>query len=248
MKKKEEFMKIIISENKIELGKKAAINGASLIKEAIEKNGSANIIVATGASQFEMLEVLVKENIDWSKVTAFHLDEYIGIDETHPASFRKYLKERFVEIVNPKEFIYVNGSGDAEAECIRLDKIISKYPIDVAFVGIGENAHLAFNDPPADFETEAAYLVVNLDKACREQQMGEGWFPTLEDVPKQAISMGIKQIMKSKHIICSVPDKRKAEAVKSVVESEITPDVPASILKNHSSTFFYLDKESSSLL
>ncbi len=241
-------MKIIVSENKIELGKKAAIKGASLIKETIAQKGSANIIVATGASQFEMLEVLVKENIDWSKVTAFHLDEYIGIDETHPASFRKYLKERFVEIVNPKEFIFVNGSDDADAECIRLEKIITQYPIDVAFVGIGENAHLAFNDPPADFETEVAYLVVNLDKACREQQMGEGWFPTLEDVPKQAISMSIKQILKSKHIICSIPDKRKAEAIKSVVESEITPDVPSSILKNHSSTYIYLDSDSASLM
>ncbi len=241
-------MEIIVSENKIELGKKAAIKGASLIKETIAQKGSANIIVATGASQFEMLEVLVKENIDWSKVTAFHLDEYIGIDETHPASFRKYLKERFVEIVNPKEFIYVDGSDDADAECIRLKKIISQHPIDVAFVGIGENAHLAFNDPPADFETEAAYLVVNLDKVCREQQMGEGWFATLDDVPKQAISMSIKQIMKSKHIICSVPDKRKAKAIKNVVESEITPNVPSSILKTHNSVFIYLDNDSASLM
>lgn len=241
-------MEIIITETKIELGKKAAKQGASLIREAIAKKGSVNIIVATGASQFEMLEVLVKEDIDWSKVTAFHLDEYIGIHETHPASFRKYLKERFVEIVKPKEFIYVNGSDDAYAECNRLGKIINQYPIDVAFVGIGENAHLAFNDPPADFETEEAYLVVDLDTACRQQQMGEGWFPTLDDVPKQAISMSIRQILKSQYIICSVPDRRKAEAMKRVVESEITPNVPSSILKEHGNAYIYLDKDSASLL
>ena len=209
-------MKIIISKTKEELGKKAAQNGAELIRKAIEKKGNANIIVATGASQFEMLGELGKEDIDWSKVTAFHLDEYIGLPNTHPASFRKYLKERFVDIVSPKEFHYVNGEINPDEECKRLGKIIAEHPIDVAFVGIGENGHLAFNDPPADFETEVAYLTVNLDEDCRMQQMGEGWFPTLKDVPHQAISMSIKQIMKSDTIICSVPDLRKAKAVKNL--------------------------------
>ncbi len=240
-------MEIIISASKQELGKQAAQKGAEFIRKAIEERGEANIIVATGASQFEMLSELVKENIDWSVVTGFHLDEYIGVDETHPASFRKYLKERFVSLVSLKDFHYVNGNG-AEKECKRLGEIISRHPIDVAFVGIGENGHLAFNDPPADFETEEPYLVVNLDENCRKQQLGEGWFPTFDDVPRQAISMSIRQIMKSKHIICSVPDERKTDAVRNTIMCDITPMVPASVLQEHPSTWLYLDKNSSSKL
>ena len=241
-------MEIIILESKQELGKIAAENGAQLIREAISERGKANIIVATGASQFEMLSELVKEDIEWSKVTAFHLDEYIGIPVTHPASFRKYLKERFVDIVSPKEFIYVNGSGNPYEECTRLEKLISNHPIDVAFVGIGENSHLAFNDPPADFETGNAYLVVELNEDCRRQQMGEGWFPTLNEVPERAISMSIRQIMKSKYIICCVPDLRKAQAVKETVEGGISPVIPASIMKQHEAVWLYLDQDSASLI
>lgn len=242
-------MEIIISQTKLDLGKKAASVGADLIRKAIAKNGSANIIVATGASQFEMLAELVKADIDWEKVTAFHLDEYIGLPDTHPASFRKYLKERFADLVHPKAFHYVNGdSDDAHTECVRLGNIIAHHPVDVAFVGIGENSHLAFNDPPADFETESAYLVVNLDDACRRQQMGEGWFPTFDDVPQQAISMGIRQIMKSKAIICSVPDERKAWAVKHTVNGPVTNRIPASIMQQHPATWLFLDKDSASML
>ncbi len=241
-------MKIVISESKYELGKNAAIKGAELIRKAILDNGYANIIVATGASQLEMLGELVKQDIDWSLVTAFHLDEYIGMAETHPASFRKYLKERFVDIVSPKEFIFVNGEVDPYQECIRLENLISRNPIDVAFVGIGENSHLAFNDPPADFETDAAFLVVTLSEECRRQQMGEGWFPTVNDVPQQAISISIKQIMKSKAIICSTPDSRKAIAVKKTVEGVISPDIPASIMRQHEEAWLYLDKDSASML
>ncbi len=241
-------MEIIISNIKEELGKEAACKGAELIRKAISEREKANIIVATGVSQFEMLNELVKEDIDWSKVTAFHLDEYIGVSETHPASFRKYLKERFVDIVSPKEFNYINGEADPLSECIRLGNLIGKQPIDVAFIGIGENGHLAFNDPPADFETEEAYLVVNLDEACRKQQLGEGWFPAFEDVPEKAISMSVKQIMKSKAIICSVPDSRKAKAVKGVVEEPVTPMIPSTILRQHNAVWLFLDKYSSSLL
>jgi glucosamine-6-phosphate deaminase len=240
-------MEIFITENKLELGKKAAQKGAEIIRKAIAERGEANIIVATGASQFEMLAVLVKENINWNVVTGFHLDEYIGIDETHPASFRKYLKERFVSKVPLKEFYYVNGN-DAEKECKRLGEIISRHSIDVAFVGIGENGHLAFNDPPADFETEEPYIVVNLDDDCRKQQLGEGWFPTFDDVPKQAISMSIKQIMKSKHIICSVPDQRKAEAVKNTVKGKVSPVIPASVLQQHETVWLFLDQVAASAL
>ena len=241
-------MEVIISNTKEELGKKAAGKGAELIRKAVSERGRANIIVATGASQFEMLNELVKEEIDWSKVTAFHLDEYIGIPETHPASFRKYLKERFVDIVSPKEFNFVNGEVDPQKECNRLGDLIGKLSIDVAFVGIGENGHLAFNDPPADFETEESYLVVKLDEACRKQQLGEGWFPSFEDVPEKAISMSITQIMKSKAIICCVPDSRKAEAVKGVVEEPVSPMIPSTILQTHETAWLFLDKYSSSLL
>ena len=241
-------MEIVILKNKLALGETAAQRGAELIRKAIHDRGMANIIVATGASQFEMLNELVKEDVDWSKVTAFHLDEYIGISEMHPASFRKYLKERFVDIVSPKMFHYVNGEINPDEECKSLGNLIRKHPIDVAFVGIGENSHLAFNDPPADFETEEAYLVVTLDEDCRKQQMGEGWFPTISDVPEKAISMSIKQIMKSKAIICCVPDLRKAEAVKKTVEGSISPAIPASIMRNHEAVWLYLDEDSASML
>ncbi|BBE20268.1 glucosamine-6-phosphate deaminase [Aquipluma nitroreducens] len=241
-------MEIVILKNKQALGEIAAHRGAELIRKAILDGGMANIIVATGASQFEMLNELVKEDVDWSKVTAFHLDEYIGISEMHPASFRKYLKERFVDIVSPKMFHYVNGEINPDEECKSLGNLIRKHPIDVAFVGIGENSHLAFNDPPADFETEEAYLVVTLDEDCRKQQMGEGWFPTISDVPEKAISMSIKQIMKSKAIICCVPDLRKAEAVKKTVEGSISPAIPASIMRNHEAVWLYLDEDSASML
>jgi len=241
-------MNIEISETKKELGAAAAHKGAQLIQDSIQKNGEVNIIVATGASQFEMLEELVKKDLDWSKVTCFHLDEYIGMPMTHAASFRKYLKERFVEKVNIKEFNYINAEERPEEECKRLKDIISHLKIDVAFVGIGENGHLAFNDPPADFETEDPYIVVDLDEACRKQQMGEGWFKTLDEVPKQAISMSIRQILKSESIVCSVPDKRKANAVKNAVTGVITPQVPSSILQNHSATWLYLDKGAATLL
>jgi glucosamine-6-phosphate deaminase len=241
-------MEIIISNNKQELGEKAAARGATLIREAIAAKDESHIIVATGASQFEMLEHLVKEDVDWSKVTAFHLDEYIGLPISHPASFRRYLKERFVDKVHPRAFHYVNGEKDPQAECRRLSKLIGGMTIDVAFIGIGENGHIAFNDPPADFDTEEPYLVVVLDEACRRQQMGEGWFSSLDDVPGCAISMSVRQILRSQNIICSVPDKRKAVAVRDSVEGPVTPGVPASILQRHPAIWLYLDRDSSSLL
>jgi glucosamine-6-phosphate deaminase len=241
-------MNIKICDSKNALGQSAAEKGAEHISEAIRKNGHATIIVATGASQFEMLEALTRNDLDWSKVTAFHLDEYIGLPANHPASFRKYLKERFVDRVPLKQFHYINGEKDPVKECKRVGDLILGHQVDVAFIGIGENGHLAFNDPPADFDTEEPYIVVQLDLACRRQQFGEGWFPTLEEVPDVAISMSVKQIMKSRHIICTVPDARKAEAVKHVLEGRVTPDVPASILKIHPAVSLFLDKGSTSLL
>ena len=235
-----------------ELMGEAAGNLAALrIESAINDHGKANIILATGASQFYTLKTLVNYDIiDWSKVTVFHLDEYIGISETHPASFRLYLQKRFLEQVGKvKDFHFINGSSDdPEKECARLNQLISPLDIHVALVGIGENGHLAFNDPPADFEVEDPYIVADLDEKCRMQQVGEGWFDGLEDVPTQAISMSIKQIMKSKSIICSVPDARKAQAVKDCVLGDVTNMHPASILQQHDNCVIFLDDASASLI
>jgi glucosamine-6-phosphate deaminase len=244
-------MNIKIMPNKEQMGKSAAANGAELIRKAIAARGEANIIVATGASQFEMLAALVAApNINWNRVTGFHLDEYVGLAIDDPASFRGYLWQRFVSrLPLPlRAFHFLDGEEGATAECRRVGEIIRRHPIDVAFVGIGENGHLAFNDPPADFDTEEPYIVVNLDDACRRQQLGEGWFPTFEDVPKQAISMSVRQIMKSGAIICTVPDERKAAAVRNSVEGEVSAEVPASILQRHEACSLYLDKPASSLL
>lgn len=242
-------MKIVRKENPKELGTAAGKAAAQLIREAINEKGIANMILATGTSQFETLRQLLEEDIDWSKVNVFHLDEYIDLPVTHPASFRKYLKERFVAKVDSLGSItLINGEVDPEEEVKRISEIITKHPIDVAMVGIGENGHLAFNDPPANFDTEQPYLVVDLDGPCRMQQFNEGWFKNFEDVPTQAISMSIRQIMKSKHIICSVPDQRKAQAVKDCLEKEVTNLHPASILQEHPNCSIYLDNESASLL
>lgn len=244
-------MKIIVSENKIRLGEKAGEMAASAIREAIAKKGTANIILATGQSQFETLEKLVSEKgIDWGKVRMFHLDEYIGLEESSKAGFREYLKERFIEKVTPLlEIHLINGEADdPEQECERLGQIIQKHPIDLAFVGIGENGHLAFNDPPADFKTENTYLVVNLDEKCREQQLGEGWFASVDDVPRQAISMSIKQMMKAKKIICACPDSRKAQAVKNCITLPVSNLHPASILQEHPDCTLFLDNASAALL
>jgi glucosamine-6-phosphate deaminase len=241
-------MEVKVFDHKQAMGMAAAEQGIELIAGAIETRGSACVILATGASQFEMLGALVKAGLDWSKVTVFHLDEYIGLPVSHPASFRKYLKERFVDLVSPAAFHPIDGEGDPKGECERLGALIGRQEVDVAFVGIGENAHLAFNDPPADFNTEDPYLVVELDPVCRKQQLGEGWFPSLEAVPEKAISMSVKQIMKSQAIICTVPDQRKAEAVKNTLEGGVRPQVPASILTTHGQAWMYLDRESASLL
>ncbi len=238
-------------DSKEAMGAAAAADGADKMRKAQAARGEVNIIVATGASQFEMLEALTKEEgIDWTKVTVFHLDEYVGLSIEHPASFRKYLKERFEDQLPSavRAFHYINAEQNPEAECDRVGALIAGSPIDVAFVGIGENGHLAFNDPPANFETEKPYLVVNLDDACRQQQFGEGWFPTFEAVPEKAISMSVRQIMKSGAIICTVPDERKAEAVRNSVEGEISPEVPASILQQHGDCGLYIDEQAASLL
>ncbi len=241
-------MEIIISENPGELGAEAAKVAEKSIQDTIASSDEANIILATGASQFKTLEHLVEADIDWSKVTMFHLDEYIDLSEDHPASFRKYLRERFLEkIDNACTYHLVDGNASPSEECLRLSELIRNQPIDVALIGIGENGHLAFNDPPADFDTEQPYITVDLDDACRKQQYGEGWFDTLADVPKKAISMSIQQIMKSKKLIVSVPDQRKAAAVAKAINGPITNELPASILQQHADCHLFLDEASASM-
>ncbi len=232
------------------MGKAAAERSARILINTIKEKGEAIFVAATGASQFEFLESLTDmPSIDWPKTTMFHLDEYIGIPETHPASFRKYLRERLINKIHPGAVYLINGdTEDPESECERLGKIISEKEIDIAFVGIGENGHLAFNDPPADFDTEKPYLAVELNKTSRRQQLDEGWFKSLNKVPRRAISMSIKQIMKSKNIICTVPNNRKAQAVKDCLEGDISPYHPASILREHKRVFLFLDKNSAKLL
>lgn len=243
-------MNIIISQDPVEMGHVAGTNAAATIRKAIAEKGSANVILATGTSQFETLNQLIREkDMNWSKVVMFHLDEYIGLPVTHPASFRKYLKERFLANVPPVKAAYlIDGETDPQAECARLGDLISSHPIDVALVGIGENGHLAFNDPPADFETVQPYIIVTLDDLCVKQQYGEGWFASVDDVPRRAISMSVKQIIKSKQIICSVPDSRKALAVKNSLELPVSNLHPASILQQHPNCVMCLDKASASLL
>ena len=242
-------MQIRIFATKAELGQAAARDAAAIIDHAIAERNSAYVIAATGVSQFEFLDALVLEPIDWTKVTFFHLDEYVGLPESHPASFRRYLKERIVSRVHPRAFHFINGEADdIQEECRRLSRIITQQTVDVAFVGIGENGHLAFNDPPANFDTDEPYIVVNLDDACRQQQVGEGWFESIDAVPAQAISMSIRQILRSREILCIVPDLRKAKAVKASVELSVTAMHPASILQTHDRMMLFLDRDSSSLL
>ena len=227
----------------------AAVHASGSINRAIKERGRARIIAATGASQFEFLNTLTENRqIDWTSVEMFHLDEYIGIPETHPASFRRYLLDRLILKTGLLRYHLLDVEGDYEEALRRTGTALLSAPIDVAFVGIGENGHLAFNDPPADFETEEPYIIVDLDEACRRQQVGEGWFAHLDDVPTQAISMSIRQIMKSNEIICIAPELRKAAAVKLCFEGPVSNQAPASILRTHPNTTVYLDTDSASML
>lgn len=238
-----------IFNDKKSLSKAAADHAASSIREAIAEKGSARIIAATAASQIDFLDALTREaGIDWSKVEAFHLDEYIGLPITHPGSFRKMLLEQLVQKTGITKYHLLDGDADAAQVASRVGRELASGPIDIAFLGIGENGHIAFNDPPADFETEEPYLIVNLDEACRQQQVGEEWFKNISDVPTQAISMSCRQILKSKEIIAVVPDTRKAKAIQACFEGPISPMAPASILRTHPDATIYLDRNSAALL
>jgi glucosamine-6-phosphate deaminase len=242
-------MIIKVFKDKPSLASAAAAQAATLIQKAISEKGAARIIAATGAAQFEFLKALTAiPGLDWKRVEMFHLDEYIGLPISHPASFRRFLLTRLINQTGMTRYHLLDGETDPASVVREVGKALASAPVDVAFVGIGENGHLAFNDPPADFKTEQPYLIVELDEACRRQQLGEGWFASLSDVPKKAISMSVRQVLKAQEIIAIVPDKRKAQAVAACFEGEINPMAPSSILRNHPRATIYLDEDSASLL
>lgn len=242
-------MKIRFFPDKVALGRAAAAQAAALLRQAIAERGTARMLAATGRSQFETLDALTQEvGIAWGEVEMFHLDEYVGLPLEHPASFRKYLLDRLINKVRMGRCHLLNGDRDPEGVCHAEGAELGSAPIDVAFAGVGENGHLAFNDPPADFQTEKPYLIVRLDEACRQQQVGEGWFKSLADVPDRAISISVRQLLKSRAIICAVPEARKAEALKRCLEGSLSPLAPASILRTHPDVTLYVDHDSAARL
>ncbi|MDP8243911.1 MAG: glucosamine-6-phosphate deaminase [Candidatus Hinthialibacter antarcticus] len=248
--KKYDQCDVLVYANAVALGEAAAKYTAQRIQSTIDAQGQARVIFATGASQFEFLQALVKHSIAWDKVDAFHLDEYLGIADDHPASFRLYLKQRLFDLVKPRTVNLLNGTADdPEAECARYSELLLQDEIDLACIGIGENGHIAFNDPPvADFHDPKMVKVVELDEACRRQQHGEGWFPTLNDVPTHALTLTVTAILRSKAISCVVPDERKAPAVKAALSGPVETACPASILRSHANVNLWLDQPASSLL
>ncbi len=242
-------MRVVVCATKEEAGRAAAAHGAGHIREAIRDRGEARILVATGLSQIDLIAALVAaSDLDWGRVTGFNLDEYVGLPDGHPGALRTYLRERLLGRVPFREFHLLEPGEDPGAECRRMGRLIDAASVDVAFIGIGENGHLAFNDPPADFRTQEPYIQVELDEACRRQQFGEGWFRSLEEVPRRAVSISIARLMRSRAVICTAPERRKAGAVRAATEGPVTPQVPASILQRHAEATLFLDPESASLL
>jgi glucosamine-6-phosphate deaminase len=239
-------MNISISPTAIELGNSAAKFAAVILNEAVNFNGEARIVVSTGSSQFEMFQALLKEKIDWTKVTVFHLDEYIGLQVTHKASFRKYLYDRFINLVPVRKFFSVDVEGKITGRIGELTSALREKPVDLGLIGIGVNGHIAFNDPPADFDTTDAYIIVRLNDQCKSQQVNEGWFEKTGDVPDEAVSMSVWQIMQCRKIISVVPHNVKADAIKKTLTSGLTNMVPATMLKNHPDWHLFLDRNSAS--
>jgi len=229
-----------------QMARAAATKAADALRNAIAERGRAVVVFAAASSQMQFLDFLLDEpDVEWDKTVLFQLDEYIGVDASHPASFRKFLDERVILRVRPGTVHLIRGEeAESQQECDRLNELIGGYDVDLALVGIGENGHLAFNDPPADFEEEAAYAIVDLDETCRAQQANEGWFDSVADVPKIAISMTIKQIMRARVIVCTVPDARKEKAVRECLTGDVSPMLPASMLQQHGDVYIYLDAPS----
>lgn len=236
-------MYIQIEKDTETLGHHAAVYAAKVLNRAITERGEARLMAATGASQLPLFASLIQQEIDWSRVTVFHQDEYIGISAAHKASFRGYLQTRFIDKVHPKAFYPVDGTADVTAHIAELSALVAKAPIDLSFIGFGENAHIAFNDPPADFETQEIYKVVELEERCKRQQVREGWFETIDDVPKRAITLSVPQILRSRSILTFVPYAVKSEAVYKVFTNDITPLIPATVLKSHADWHLYMDAD-----
>lgn len=237
-------LRVRVYENETDMGMAAASLTESYIRQAIETRGHANLILATGTSQFDFLEALKLKTIGWEKVTVFHLDEYIGLSPDHPASFRRYLKERILDSVSPGRVFLINGDApDLDSEMAAYSRLLKENPVDIACIGIGENGHIAFNDPPvADFNDPVLVKAVELDHECRMQQLGEGWFPSLEEVPKMAVTLTIPAIMNSGAISCVVPGERKRKAVNNTLYAGISEKCPATILRNHPDATLFLDR------
>jgi glucosamine-6-phosphate deaminase len=242
-------VKIRIDKDRRSMSEAAASHAAASLRSAVERTGKARVVAATGASQLDFLSALTAiADVPWPHVELFHLDEYIGMPASHPASFRRYLREQLIDKTGIRNCHLLDGEGDPEEVRRSVGQLLSREPVDVMFAGIGENTHLAFNDPPADFDSTDPYIIVKLDEACRRQQVGEGWFARVEDVPDTAISISIRQIMKAREILVIVPDARKADAVKATLESEVSPAVPASILRTHPNVTVFLDEPAASRL
>lgn len=233
-----------------QMGIAAAEDAAKRINAIIEKKAEANIVFAAAPSQNDLLENLLKQDIDWSKVRGFHQDEYVGIDESESAGFGNFLRRAIFDKVPFMELHYLLcGADEAEQKCVEYTELLKKHPIDLIFLGIGENGHLAFNDPAvADFNDPKMVKIVELDEVCRQQQVNDGCFTTIDDVPKQAMTMTMSYIMSIPEAICVVPTIRKANAVYNALCGEIATACPASILRNHPNAVLYLDQDSASRL
>ena len=239
-------MSVRIFESNDMLGRAAANDLTALLSQTLSKQEKTAVIFACANSQLTFLNALkTMKGIAWNRIIIFHMDEYLGMSDQHPASFVRFLREKLVDVVHPAAFYPLPGNTkDVKTELKRYTDLMREYPPDVCILGIGENGHLAFNDPPADFNTKELIHVVDLDLACRTQQVNEDHFPTLEDVPKQALSLTVPALLAAKHLLAIVPESRKAAAIKAALKGPVTPNCPASILRTQPHATLYLDRES----
>lgn len=241
-------MKVKVYTTTEEMGLAAAKQAADYLRNLITQGKQPRLLLSTGASQFPFFKYFVKEDLNWSQVEMFHLDEYVGISPEHPASFQKYLRERFVDVVKPGKYHLIDGLKDPVQTIAELTALLEERPVDLGLIGIGENAHIAFNDPPADFDNKNAFKVVTLADSCIAQQIHEGWFATPDEAFKEAISMTCHQIMACKCIISVVPYAVKAQAIHDTLTAPCSPMVPATLMREHPDATVYCDADSAALV